>query len=197
MTPNIDIASNINLLLPQYDCSPRLQALISGCITILQEEIVDPLLVLDHAISTDISEGVLLDFLGTRLGLARPSVRSADAEYFGFDGTAADAGRTWGQAPFFSIRAGIEEVEPVGDMNYRLLLKARARRLRGSASREVIEENLDILFGNGHLDESGTDPVLQVSTSNLELFGLVSGSEFERVIPRPAGQTMSMVNTSP
>ena len=191
-TPDIDIASRIELLIPQYANAARMQALSRRLIKLAQDEIVTPLLALERAMNPDESSGILLDWIGERIGMPRPFVRSSDAEYFGFRGTVAAGGRTWGHAPFWSLRAHTEDVEPVGDATYRSFLKARARRLRGGANRETQEAVLAILFGNGYLDES-TDPIrLVVKTENDIIWGLAAGREFHRVIPVPAGRRMNM-----
>ena len=198
MTPTINIAERINLLLPQYDSAVRFRAFLSGVIGILQTEVVDPLLVLDRAVNPDESSGVVLDWIGTRLGFPRPSVRSVDRDFFGFEGTGTDIGRPFNQAPFFSLLTQVEEVGPVGDRRYRLLLKARARRLRGSASREVIEENLGILFGGGYLDETGTDLVVRIpADADISIRRILAGtsttpSHQDALIPRPAGRAMTI-----
>ena len=156
MTIDIDIASRVDLLLPQYDRAERLKALLSGIIGIAQSEIVDPLLAMSRAINPDIAEGVLLDWLGLRLGLPRPSVPQVirdDDLAFGFEGVTRSRG--WNQAPFRSSSALLERVAPIGDNAYANLLKARARRLRGGADRETIEEVAHIVFGNGFLLEGG------------------------------------------
>ena len=83
-------------------------------------------------------------------------------------------------------------MEPLGDATYQLLLTARARRLRGGADRETVEAVLAILFDVGYVDESGDPVTLQVETSNDQLYGLVSGSQFDILIPRPAGRALTM-----
>lgn len=191
-TPEIDIASRIDLLIPQWTNATRMQALARNLIGIVQTEIVDPLLVIERAMNPDESEGILLDWIGERIGMPRPFVRSSDAEYFGFEGTGTDAGEPWESAPYYSLQARIEDVEPVGDRVYRLFLKARARRLRGGANRETLEAILAILFGNGYLDESTSPMQLVVATDDDVTYGLASGREFARVFPRPAGRAMTM-----
>ena len=196
-SPTLDLASRIQLLLPQYDGATVLRALIGGIITIVQEEIADPLFAMNRGLNPDESSGVLLDWIGLRLGLPRPSVASSAATYFGFDGTEAAGGRTFGQAPFFTTARGIEAVEPIGDATYRILLKARARRLRGAADRESIEEVLEILFGagNGYVDETVTPVTLRVTSENTVTWRLASTTLFELLIPRPAGREVAIVRS--
>ena len=196
---DINVRAVVNLLLEQYNDATRLKALLNGLTGVIQTRLVDPLLVLERALNPDVSEGILLDWIGTRLSLPRPFVAATDAEFFGFDGTSAVGGRTFGQAPFFTTRRGIELVEPVGDVTYRLLLKARARRLRGGANRETIEAVLAILWprGNGYVDET-TDPMsLRVEAEANVVWALVTGSLQEKLIPRPAGFPLNFVRLEP
>lgn len=190
---------HLDLLLEQYDDSTNLRAFIQGMIDIGQNNIIAVLEKTQRGLNPDEASGILLDWIGQRLNLDRPYVSSSDAEYFGFAGTQASGGRTWGQAPFFTIRAQIEDVVPVGDATYRKLLKARARRLRGGVNRETIEAVLGLLFGNGSLDESdATDLVLrvEVDVTDTVLFGLVAGRLLEAVIPRPLGRTLRLAKTT-
>ena len=190
--PTVRLADALGLFLPQYAESSRLQALAAALVQVLEDEVVEPLQRMERAVNPDAAEGILLDWIGTRIGLPRPWVASADARFFGFRGTSASGGRTFGQAPFFTRRRGLELREPIGDATYRILLKGRARRLRGGADRETLEAVLAILFGNGHLDETGAAPVLRAQTDNDVLFALAQGLLFELLFPRPATVTMTL-----
>ena len=186
-----DLDAHIELLIEQYSESTKFQALLRGLIRIAKAEIADPLMEIARGFSPDASSGILLDLIGARIGMPRPFVVAADATYFGFEGTdqSSGPGRTFGQAPFFSRRAEIENVEPLGDKTYRFLLLARARRLRGGSDRETVEAVLAILFARGYAAENtgnGT-VVISVETDNELLYGLVTGSQQELVIPRTAG----------
>lgn len=188
---NVDEAAEV--LLPQYENSTRLQALVAGLIAVARDTIVDPLKAFERALNPDVSEGVLLDWIGVRLGISRPFVTSADALFLGFEGTMASGGRPFSQAPFFTRQRGIELVDPIGDATYRLILKARARRLRGGADRETLEAVLKILFNSGYVDESGIAPVLRADVDDDVLYGLVSDELFESLFPRPAGTPLTLV----
>lgn len=180
-------ASEVRLI-SQYRDAPKLQALVDNLTDIVDSTVADVL----HALSInpDSVSGILLDWIGSRVGISRPSVASADAEYWGFEGTASDAGKPWNQAPYFTREQGIEQVEPVGDRVYRLLIKARARGLRGGANRETVESVMAILFGNGYVTEGENEVV--VSTTDEVLYRLVSGRLFDLLIPRPAGVSLSI-----
>ena len=192
--PSINVAAHEELLLPQYDGSENLHRLVQELTAVLQERIIDPLLLLERGLNPDESSLILLDWIGQRLGFPRPRVASEDAEYWGFEGTRAAGGRTFGQAPFFSVQRGIEQVEPLGDTRYRVLLKARASRLRGGANRENIEQVLQILFGNGYIDE-GQTPIRCVVRSPDAVIRSIVTEQFDRLIPRPAGTAMELMVT--
>ena len=187
--------NHTDLLIDQYAASTRFRQFIEGITNIAQAEVVDVMLEVERGLNPDESEGILLDWLGTRLDFPRPFVTAADAEYFGFDGTETEGGKPWDQAPFWTPQSGIENVEPIGDNTYRLMLKARARRLRGGADRETCEAVLDILFGNGYLDETDlTAPVLRVTVTDSQavLYNLVSNRHLEAIIPKPAGVPLTL-----
>ena len=176
-----------SLLLPQYAGATKFHALVRGIVAVLQGQVVDPLLAMSRGLNHVESEGILLDWIGGRIGLPRPSIPSADFVKFGFDGTMAAGGRTFGQAPFFTVARGVENVEPVGDATYRPLLAGRARRLRGGADRETIEAVLAVIWpdGDGYVDESGATVTLRVTAADDVVWGLVSGRLFAEADPAP------------
>ena len=196
--PTIDVASRVDLLIPQYADSTNLQTLARELTDIVDKRIVAPLLIMERAMNPDESEGVLLDWLGQRVGLPRPYINLQTKNYLGLEGTMADVGLPLDQAPYITTQTRIENVEPISDVHYRLMLKGRARRLRGGADRETLEAVLNIVFGNGYLDESVTPMECVVSTSagspgRLILVVLFTQSAvFERVVPRPAGRAMTI-----
>ena len=194
--PVVDVqGASESVLITQWRNSPRFKALLSGIVQVLQDKIIDPFLIMERALNPDVSSGVILDLIGERLALPRSYISSEDASYFGFEGTATAGGRTFNQAPFFTLKRGVEAVEPIGDSTYRALLKARARRLRGrGANRETLEAVLTVLFGNGYVSESGADIELHTSTTELLIFQLASTKLFDVLFPKPAGRSMELIN---
>ncbi len=197
--PSPDLGGRIGLLLPQYDNAAKLKRMIQGMIDMVDEEVAAVLLRLDRGYNDDVSEGAVLDWIGARIGITRPTVPSDSAIYFGFEGTGDNAGRTFDQAPFYDAQRGIEQVEPIGDATYRRILKARARRLRGGANRETIEAILAILFpgGRGYVDESGRPVLLKVAVPDDRYYRLVADVLKERLIPRPAGIAVEFERSEP
>ena len=133
-TPTFDPLESLQLLLEQWGESPNLRALLRGLLDVMQRQMVTPLTVLSRALSTDEGEGILLDWLGARLGFPRPTLPSASVRVFGFRGS---DGVGFNQAPFTSRRLRLEAVEPLSDTRYRPLLRARARRLRGGLTERL------------------------------------------------------------
>ena len=136
------------LLIPQYREATRLHRLIDNFCAILDTFIEQPLNRMARPINPDVSTGVLLDWIGLRLGLIRPRVRSQDFDWLGFEGSEE---RGFDQAPFFSLQADIEGSVPINDGNYARLLKARALFLRSRADRTSIERILNVLFDQGYI----------------------------------------------
>lgn len=137
----IDVRSRRDLLISQYRESPRLLALLDGLLATVQTELIEPLAILDRAMSPEIAEGALLDWLGQRLGFPRPQVIVGPR--FGFDG----AGETFDHAPFATDRRDLQEIGGIGDDYYQRLLAARALYLRSHATAEDIEAILGEVFG--------------------------------------------------
>ena len=196
-SPVIDLDSRVDLLIPQYEEATSLRVFLRGAISLLKVEVVKPLEAMSRGMNPEIATGVLLDWLGTRLAFPRPFVATADAVFFGFSGTKTHGGRTFGQAPFHSVKRGLELIEPVGDETFSRFLLARARRLRGGADRETIEAVLTILFGagNGYVDETVTPITLRVTSAPNVIWRLASTSLFEALIPRPAGRVLKIVRS--
>ena len=136
------------LLIPQYREATRLHRLIDNFCAILDTFIEQPLNRMARPINPDVSTGVLLDWIGLRLGLFRPRVRSQDFDWLGFEGSEEHG---FDQAPFFSLQADIEGSVPINDGNYARLLKARALFLRSRADRTSIERILNVIFDQGYI----------------------------------------------
>jgi len=121
----------------------------------------------------------------------------------GYKGLTSNPDDTFDMAPLIDEQRRVERVEPMGDDLYRVLLKARARRLRGGANRETIEAVLAILFprGRGYVDETGyldgtEDAVLlRVAVTDTYYYRIIRDRFFERLVPRPAGVMMEFRRT--
>lgn len=133
------------------------------------------------------TESVWLDYLGERLGLARPLVDTGT--FFGFD----DAGVGFDQSPFASPAARHASRIGVSDDKYRLLLQARGVFLLGGADGETVTQILDILFGNGRIEDDGTlDVTLHIPMDTDSLLQTVVTDNLNDIIPRPTGVAYTM-----
>lgn len=195
--PHIDLASRIELLLPQYEDAARLRALMSGAIGIEEAQVSEVLERLDRGGNPEESSGPLLDWMGHRLGIQRPIVSTG--EYLGYEGTDPEGGNPFNQEEYYDDIPSINQVAPLSDEIFRPILKARARRLRGGADRETIEAILAILWphGGGYVDESAATVYLVVSAEDDTLYRLVSDELFHLLIPRPAGVAVEFRRTAP
>ena len=160
------------LLIPQYREATRLHRLIDNFCAILDTFIEQPLNRMARPINPDVSTGVVLDWIGLRLGLIRPRVRSQESNWLGFEGSEE---RGFDQAPFFSLQADIEGSVPINDGNYARLLKARALFLRSRADRTSIERILNVLFDQGYIID-GSEICSPPDPPVIQFIGLTSGN---------------------
>ena len=148
-TPTVDFSEVMDFPLSQYLDSPRLTALMRELIRVPEESVGDILQTMDRANNVRVSDGVLLDWIGIRLGIIRPRVASRNAIYFGLEGTEGDGGRPLNQAPFFTRNLAVRAQEPVGDETFRCVITARARRLFGDVGMDAWDDCLRLLFEQG------------------------------------------------
>lgn len=120
----------LSALPSQYRDASVFRAVLLAIVDVIWDQIGAPLNALDGWPDPDQLEGPALDLLGHCLGLERPYEGSG--EYFGFKGTEADGGKTFGQGPFYTPLSGLDNVVFAGDPTYRILLKWRARALGGA-----------------------------------------------------------------
>ena len=182
------LRDHLDLLMTQYQDSPRLKALIGGFLDVLQEELLDPATYLGRALNPNEIDGVWLDYLGARLGFTRPLIAFAQTDFFGFDG----AGLGFDQAPLESALTVYEVKQGVGDNWYRSMLRARARYIRSGVGRDDLEAVLAVLFDEPATITPGTRSVeINVADSRDRYAGIVREHR-EQLIPRAAGFGMEL-----
>ena len=114
--------ASTNLLIGQWANAANMRALIDAFLDDFQAEVRDPIDDLALMRRIDSAEGIWLDYLGQRLGIARPHISIADpGDRFGFD----EAGVGFDQEPF-SSHLGDEVTSPLPDIVYQKLLRARS-----------------------------------------------------------------------
>ena len=185
-----DLTTLRSLLIEQYGSSTKFIDFIDGALSIMQDKFMGPLDTINGALDLDNVEGVLLDYIGMRLGFTRPTVTAA-GEFFGFDTGQTDNYFGWNQRPFYTSIEILQTKTPVSDDIYRTLLKARGRFIRSSPTYEDVEAILDILYGEGNwtITESSTGlsyAITYSSSANSIIASIVDANK-QLLIPRAAG----------
>ena len=187
----IDVTERIGLLFHQYRNSANLRALVSGILEILQAEIADPLMYLEQQAGVDTAEGVWLDLIGDRLGFTRPGVLDDDVDYFGFhtEGAATQTNFGFDQGPLWTEEARLQARLPLGDEQYRNMLRARGLFVVSRASRAEIEAVCDALFdGDVSVAEASSPPGYTITaTDSRPGYITIVQEHSELLIPRQAG----------
>ena len=192
-----DLTTLNNLFIEQYGSSTKFIQFVDGVLGIMQNKFMGPLDILDEALDLDNVEGILLDYIGIRLGFTRPTVTAA-GEFFGFDTGQTDNNFGWNQRPFFTSIEVLQTKTPVSDDIYRTLLKARGRFIRSSPTYEDVEAILDILYGEGNwsITESttGLSFVIRYSSSANSVIVSIVDANKQFLIPRAAGVACTVMS---
>ena len=114
------LEASTELLASQWRDSPRLNAAVDAPLREIQEGFLDSVDALDPQRDVDTATGIWLDWLGTRVGLDRPSVPDPSADAFGFEG----AGTGWDRAPFRGSST-VGALRPLPDETFRRFVRAR------------------------------------------------------------------------
>jgi len=124
-----------------------LRSLIAELHGVVQTQLVTAAVDIERMISLETAEGIWLDRIGERLGLARPrqTRMGGEDDYFGFD----EHGVGFDQAPLWSSNPFLGGTEGISDTHYRRLLRARALALFSTSTREEIEQIAEILWSGG------------------------------------------------
>ena len=192
-----DLTTLNNLFIEQYGGSTKFIQFVDGMLGIMQDKFIEPLDILNDALDLDNVEGILLDYIGIRLGFTRPTVTAA-GEFFGFDTGQTDNNFGWNQRPFFTSIEVLQTKTPVSDDIYRTLLKARGRFIRSSPTYEDVEAILDILYGEGNwsITESttGLSFVIRYSSSANSVIVSIVEANKQFLIPRSAGVACTVMS---
>ena len=169
------------LVVGQWALAPRLRGVIDSFTDRIGGEIMTAIDRLAAMRSLETAEGVWLDFLGTRLGLDRPSVAdpSMDARW-GFDGPPQSRG--FDQAPYRGDAAN-DARYPLPDEVYRLMLGARAVLVIGDGTCQAFVKAIRILDPDATVVDN-RDMTVTVTTARrprLELADEIGA------LPRAAG----------
>lgn len=143
------LQSNLALVIGQWENSPRLRALVQILRDILLADVLPALADLQRMRQLATAEGVHLDYLGRRLGLARPtsSNRARDPR-FGFD----QAGQPFDVVPFAGA-AENDELFPMPDALYRKFLQARVITLLATGTTHDFMRAVAVLDGGASVTD--------------------------------------------
>ena len=181
--PEIDFLRIHQEMLTQYVGARKLHTWIEARHRVFKETIGDFLYQMDRSKSPSNINGWMLDFLGTLLGIVRPTRTATGLTYWGFQNQPG-AG-TFGQVPFWTAESGLETRVPVDDGIYRRLLYGRARRLRSRASKEDLLACLNALFPSGtnylQFNSNGSITV-NCDTDDTVLFDIVTSAEYRDLV---------------
>ena len=118
-----DQLASVDLMLGQWEVSPRLRALVSTPADRARDSFLPGLAEMLLMTSIDDAQGVWLDFLGRRIGIERPATTDpAQDPRWGFD----MAGEPFDSAPFKGDVAN-DAVFPLPDEPWRRIIRARAQ----------------------------------------------------------------------
>ena len=180
-SPDIDFQDIFEYPLSQYLNSTRLNRLSRGLVDLYKSRVGDYLFTMDRNMNPRQSEGVALDWIGLRLGIVRPRVPDANAEFWGLEGTRRAGGRPLSQAPFYTEIEAFRAQTPVADETYRCILFARARRLHGDIGNEAWTDCLNALLeggGSGSIKTIGTRAVTVTYTDISPDIQQILGTDF-------------------
>lgn len=129
-------SASTDLLIAQWRNADNLKALIDLFLSESADSIEAALTALRRMGQIDEAEGVWLDRLGARLGIARPYTSvGADDPRLGFQGATDAVG--FDQAPFAGDQAN-DAVYPLPDVVFRRLIKARAVTVLGDGTFQAL-----------------------------------------------------------
>ena len=172
----LDLAA---VLLPQWQNSPRLRAVVTDVVEVLRDDGLDAFAAIERMRNLDDAEGVWLDYLGIRIGLPRPPTNDPTQDpRFGF-GT---AGEPFDQAPFRGSQANAA-VFPLPDPVYRRFIRARAITITGDGTLA------DFVLAVRTIDEAATVTDNRDMTITVEsvFHDLLSLADEHDALPRGAG----------
>ena len=117
----------LGVLPHQYQGAPNARAFLIALADMLWESLGEPIAEFEHWPNPLRMTGYRLDALGSVIGLKRPLVNTGD--YFAFQG---QVGKTFSQAPFWTLESSVENRRPMTDQHYRPFLLWRWATLGGS-----------------------------------------------------------------
>ena len=147
----IDPDSTVALIVQQWTDATRLQTLARGLLGTVQDFLTRPLAAMEEKTRIETADGVWMDWIGERLGQARPPTNLADFNFFGFEGS---GGVGFSQGIFASVNPFLSPRVPVGDEFYRCVLLIRSRFLLSDGSAPSLEHVLRTWFPDATVEDN-------------------------------------------
>lgn len=190
----LDAEQKIDLLIAQWSEGEgsAVQDFVRGVLQIVQDEIVQPLRTLERMASLDTATGIWLDRIGERLGFTRPTRDDQSIERFGYAGS---RGKGFDQAPFYSTDPQAAGRVPVGDDEYRSILRARAQALIGAGNRTSVAAAAALLFNGAVTITAGTAAIAVDANDSRDEYGAILEHIYPEVLGLPAGITRTLAVT--
>ena len=155
------IQSSSDLVIGQWESSTILRGLVDIYKDAMQDEAVVAVEAVTDMRLIEKAEGVHLDWVGRKLGLARPSTTDpAQDTRFGFD----EAGVAFDQRPFFGDQENAA-VFPLPDATYRRMLRARAIALLSDGTMAALIRSIHAI-DPGAVVSDQRDMTIRVVTSS-------------------------------
>ena len=187
LAKRIDLGENARLLIQQWRDTPRMQALTEALLDVVDEHLVQPLAVMEDHTRMDTAEGAWLDYIGERLGIARPATNLTDYAAFGFDGS---GGVGFDQGPFATVVEALSPRVPVGDEYYRVVLRMRSRALLADGSVPSLEGVVQQDFPEASYQDGGDmTATLHITDTRTQLLALLSAID---AWPKPSGVALTV-----
>lgn len=185
------VALGLSRVAKQFQDSPKFLAYLTALLQMNQT--VETLLQSMYELpDIDQMSGVNLDVIGRIVGISRVIPNAIELVYFGFDGFAdqtifGELGQNGIGSRLYDLGDPISESTSLGDVEYRLLLKAKIMKNTSHATGEDIENVLSFVFGA---------PIVNVDDFGGMNIGLSIGQQLTQLeqailtqidlLPRPA-----------
>lgn len=185
------VALGLSRVAKQFQNSPKFLAYLTALLQMNQT--VETLLQSMYELpDIDQMSGVNLDVIGRIVGISRVIPNAIELVYFGFDGFAdqtifGELGQNGIGSRLYDLGDPISESTSLGDVEYRLLLKAKIMKNTSHATGEDIENVLSFVFGA---------PIVNVDDFGGMNIGLSIGQQLTQLeqailtqidlLPRPA-----------
>ena len=190
LAKRIDATANAELLIQQWRRVPRMQALMEALLEVVDVHLVKPLADMERMTMIGTAEGVWLDYIGERLGVARPATDLGNFSFFGFQGS---GGVGFDQGLLATVTESLSPRVSVGDGYYRVVLRMRSAALLANGSVPGLERVVQKDFPEASYQDGGDmTATLHVTDTRTQLLAILSAID---AWPKPSGVALT-VDTS-